>query len=295
MERNVVVAGWGQVVQPKKINIKAQDPMGLMVRAAVQASETTISRNVLKELDGVMVVRTLSRHYLSPAKQLASNIGASPQLATVSGIGGNSPQTLINLAAGLIARNQLDSILIAGAECYVQRDNAKNRVDSALFRGIPDDYSGDDLIGATPLEKVHGIEHPMQGFPLFETALWGMSSLELNVYLNKIGDLWASFSKTASSNPYAWSKIIRTSEQIITPGPDNRPVAFPYTKYMNSFVTVDQGAAIILMSEEKAKQTAEKNRQAVYFLGSGDASDSQRVMVEKSDCRASAPLKAEVQ
>ncbi len=295
MERNVVVAGWGQVIQPKKLEGKAKDPMGLMAQAAGKAAEKTISKNVLKELDSVMIVRTLSHHYLSPAKQLASKIGASPQLTTVSDIGGNSPQTLINIAAGMIARNELDSVLIAGAESYVQRGQAKDRVDNALFRGIPHDYSGDDLIGVSFLEKTHGIEHPMQGFPLFETALWDKSGQDLKAYLGKVGKLWASFSKTASKNSYAWSKTIRTPEQIITPGPNNRPVAFPYTKYMNSFVTVDQGAAIILMSEEKAKNTADTDKDTVYFLGGGYATDSQRFMIEKSDFTASPPLKAAVQ
>jgi len=30
MERRVVVAGWGQITQPKKLNKTPQDPMGLM-------------------------------------------------------------------------------------------------------------------------------------------------------------------------------------------------------------------------------------------------------------------------
>ncbi|MCP4672981.1 MAG: hypothetical protein GY857_16950, partial [Desulfobacula sp.] len=74
----------------------------------------------------------------------------------------------------------------------------------------------------------------------------------------------------------------------------NRPVAFPYTKYMNSFVMVDQGAAVILMSQEKAKKYSSKSRQSVYFLGGGYAEDRQRFMIEKSDFTSSAPLKSAV-
>ncbi|MCP3872966.1 MAG: hypothetical protein GY699_07405 [Desulfobacteraceae bacterium] len=294
MERNVVVAGWGQVTQPKNLNKKALDPMGLMVQASKTTQEMMASKNVLKTLDGIMIVRTVSHHYTSPAKQLAQQLGATPKLKYVSKIGGNSPQTLVNIASGMIARNELDSVLIAGAEAYVQRDPNSKEVASALFRGIPEDYPGDDFIGSTLLENLHGMEHPMQGFPLFETALWAASGMELQPYLKQVGHMWSKFSKAASKNPYAWSKDIKTAEEIITPGPANRPIAFPYTKYMNSFVTVDQGAAIILMSEETAKKYSQKNRQPVYFLGGGYAEDRQRFMIEKSDFTSSPPLKVAV-
>ncbi|WP_457553760.1 hypothetical protein [Desulfobacula sp.] len=295
MERKVVVAGWGQITQPKKINKTPLDPMGLMMQASQRAAEMMTSKTVLNHLDGIMVVRNLSRHYRSPARQLAQNLSATPKFLSVSGIGGNSPQTLINIAAGMISRNEIDSVLIAGAEAYVQRNPDFKKIESALFRGIPKNYSKDDLIGSTPLENQHGIKHPMQGFPLFETALWAASGLDLNAYLMKIGKMWSEFSKTAAGHPYAWTKSMKTPEEIITPGPANRPVAFPYTKYMNSFVTVDQGAAVILISEEAAKKYLQKNRQTVYFLGGGYAQDRQRFMIEKSDFTSSPPLKTAVE
>ncbi len=294
MERKVVVAGWGQITQPKELNNVAKDPMELMTHASFKASAIMTSKKVLENLDGVMVVRIVSRHYNSPAKQLAQNLKATPKYIHVSQIGGNSPQMLINRAAGMIARNELDSVLIAGAETYVQRDINLKTVENALFKGVPKDYEGDDLKGSTPLENAHGIKHPMQGFPLFEIALWAASGLDFQTYIMKTGKMWSEFSKIAAANPNAWSRDIKTAEEIITLSKTNRPVAFPYTKYMNSFVVVDQGAAIILMSEEKAKKYSLKARQSVYFLGGGYAEDRQRFMIEKSDFTSSAPLKSAV-
>jgi len=120
------------------------------------------------------------------------------------------------------------------------------------------------------------------------------SGLDFQTYMQKIGKMWSKFSQVAATNPYAWSKDIKTAEQIITLSQTNRPVAFPYTKYMNSFITVDQGAAVMLMSEEKAEQYSHKDRQTVYFLGGGYAEDRQRFMIEKSDFTESPPLKAAV-
>ncbi len=293
---HVVVAGWGQITQPRDLTQPPEDPMGLMAQAAVMACEKASAKSLVKRLDGIIVVRSLSRHYIEPAAGLARMLGASPKLTHVSGIGGNSPQTMINLAGGLIAKNELDCVLIAGAETYVQRDPDLQRPDSgsALFQGIPRDYPGDDRIGSTRLENRHGMEHPHQGFPLFETALWAASGLDLKAYLMRIGRMWSAFSRTAARHPQAWTRTPRTLEEIITPGPSNRPVAFPYTKYMNAFVTVDQGAAVLLMSDRAARRYLSGNRQRVYFLGGGYAEDRQRFMIQKTDFTASPPLKAAV-
>jgi len=294
MKRNVVVAGWGQVTQPKFLKDQAKDPMGLMAQASLKAAMELADPRALSRVDGIMVVRSLSAHYPAPAAELATLIAAHPKFMYVSKIGGNSPQTLVNKAAALIARNELDSVLVVGAEAYVQREKNFKDEESALLRGIPEDYPGDDATGSTRLENHYGIEHPMQGFPLFETALWAASGLDLSTYLHKVGKMWAGFSQVAASHPYSWSKQARTEEEIITPGPKNRPIAFPYTKFMNSFVTVDQGAAVILMSEEAAKKHHDSTRQTVYFSGGGYAEDRQRFMIEKSDFTASPPLKAVV-
>ncbi|MCP4722421.1 MAG: hypothetical protein GY860_23420, partial [Desulfobacteraceae bacterium] len=294
MKRDVVVAGWGQVTQPKLLEEPAKKPMGLMVQASRKASLELTDPKALARVDGIMVVKSLSTHYPAPAAELADLLGASPKFMHVSKIGGNSPQTLVNKAAAMIARNELDSVLVVGAEAYVQRDENFRKEESALLRGIPKDYQGEDAAGSTRLENFYGMEHPMQGFPLFETALWAASGLNISEYLLKVASMWAGFSQVAASHPYSWSKKAMTPGEIINQGPKNRPIAFPYTKFMNSFVTVDQGAAVILMSGEAAKKYHNKDQHTVYFSGGGYAEDRQRFMIEKSDFTASPPLKAAV-
>lgn len=304
MKTDVVVAGWGQVTQPKNITGTPKNPMGLMVQASLEAGLKLRDPHALTRVDGIMVVRSLSAHYPDPGPQLASLLKASPRFTHVSKIGGNSPQTLVNKAAGMIARNQLESVLVVGAEAYVPRSQNLNaghptkrsagRTASALLQGIPADYAGDDATGSSPLENFYGIEDPMQGFPLFETALWAASGLDIKTYLHQVACLWSGFSQVAASHPHSWIQAPKTPDEILTPGPQNRPIAFPYTKFMNAFVTVDQGAAVILMSEQAAEKYGDKTRQRVYFLGGGFAQDRQRFMIQKSDFTASPPLKAAV-
>ncbi len=264
METHVVVAGWGQVTQPKEAE-SPRDVPGLMIQAARRAGRTLTDPSMLSKLDGILVARPLSAHCPDAPARVARALGADPGFTHISDIGGNSPQTLINLAGAMIAENRLERILVVGAEAYVRRDPKSPRPDSALLQGIPPNYAGDDARGTLPLEARHGIQHPMQGFPLFETALWHASGLDLSAYLEKVGALWSGFSRVAAGHPFAWSRIARTAEEIITPSQANRPVAFPYTKFMNAFITVDQAAAVVLMSEKAARALPEKGPDTGVF------------------------------
>ena len=276
MNKTVAIAGWGQVTQPKEQVKNLCDPLGLMAAAARKASEVTGAKDVLRNLDGIMVVRPLSAHYPDAAKQLAVNIEAAPRFKSVSIIGGNSPQSLVNQAAGMISRGELESVLIAGAEAYYPRGAKRTSSGNILFQGLPKDYNGDDTIGSTRLESDHGIQQPLHGFPLFETALWAESGLTREAYLERIGKLWARFSEVAARHPNAWTNRPLSAAEICTPTDMNRFIAFPYTKFMNPRVTVDQGAAILLMSGEKAACYLQSGKRSVYFRGGGYAEDRQR-------------------
>ncbi len=293
MDTHVVIAGWGQITQPKETK-NPLNPPGLMIQAAERAGRTLTDPSMLSRLDGILVVRPLSAHCPDAPARVARALGADPGFLHISNIGGNSPQTLINQAADLIAENRLERVLVVGAEAYVTRNTDDPKPDNALLQGIPEDYAKDDAVGTTPLEILHGIQHPMQGFPLFETALWHASGQPLSTYLEKIGTLWSRFSRVGAGHPYAWVKTPRTADEIITPSRHNRPIAFPYTKYMNAFITVDQAAAVILMPESAARSCCPKDRRPVYFLGGGYARDRQRFMMEKSDFTVSVPMKTVV-
>ncbi len=292
MKTSVVITGWGQVTQPKRKTTDILDPLGLMAAAALKADTMTAAGNRLRHLDGIMVVRPLSAHYESAAAQLADRIGAAPRFTLVSKIGGNSPQSMVNQAAGMIARGELDSVLIAGAEAYYPRKARATSNSHILFQGLPADYTGEDTIGSTPQETAHGIEQPIHGFPLFETALWAESGLDRETYLQRVGALWAAFSMVAANHPHAWTKQPRSAAEICTATRDNRYIALPYTKFMNPLVTVDQGAAIILTAGENAIRPNQAGRRPVYFRGGGYAADRQRFLIEKTNFTTSPPLKA---
>ncbi|MCP4689137.1 MAG: hypothetical protein GY859_13870 [Desulfobacterales bacterium] len=290
------MAGWGQVTQEKERRENLLDPTGLMAEASRQAAKQTGDPDILKKLDGVMVVRVLSRHFDSTAGRLVQIIGAHPRFTMVSKIGGNSPQSLINKAAGMIARGELDSVLVAGGEAYCQRGkNILSQGASALFMGMRKEKKRKDIIGASEIEMNHGVSLPIHGFPLYETALWAESGLDIQSYLKRLGRFWSGFSRVAAEHPNAWIKIPRSAREIITPGDHNRRVAFPYLKNMSSMLSVDQGAAMILMSEEKAAQFRDHTRRPVYFRAGAYAEDRQPFLIQKTNFTSSPPLKAAAQ
>lgn len=289
MPERIVIVGWGQVTQPKHAHPPFLDPIDMMEQAARSAGDTA-ALPTWSEVDTFLVVRTQSRQLVDPGQELAMRLGASPTHVEVSGIGGEVPQHYVNQAAGLLARGEASTVLICGAETYYPRSADAVRGDAALAQGIPDDYDADDAVGTDALEERHGLTLPIHGFPLFENALWAKSGLDRRDWLHRTGSLWAGFSEVAARHPNAWTREARTVEEIITPSPDNRPIAFPYTKRMVSLVSADIGAAILVTTESRAKALRGGAGRPVYFLGGGYAKDRQRFLVDKADFTRSPSL-----
>ena len=292
MHEPIVITGWGQATQRKDAAPPWADPIDLMEQAARDAGKLA-GTGSLENLDAILVVRTQSRALDAPEREIARRLGASPRVARVSGIGGQVPQQFVNQAAGMLARGEVESVLICGAETYYPRTEDAVRGEGALIQGIPDDYDAEDAVGANALENLHGMSLPIHGFPLFENALWAASGLGKAEWLNKVGTLWSGFSAVAANHPNAWTREAQPVERIITPTPDNRPICYPYTKRMVSLVMADIGAAIILTTADRAARRPGGAATPVYFLGGGMAKDRQRFMIDKEDyTRSPALIKA---
>src|SRR5262249_7599984 len=76
-----------------------------------------------------------------------------------------------------------------------------------------------------------------------------------------------------AGHPHAWFPQLRSAGEITDASPDNRPIAFPYTKRMSAIMDVDQGAAVLLTSVGMARRLGIPTERWVYLLGCGDAHD----------------------
>lgn len=282
MHAPITVIGWGQTTQRKDATPPWQTPLDLMADAARQAAAVAGS-GALAQIDTVLVVHTQSRHLPDAGAALVARLGLRPRTVKVSGIGGHVPQYFVNQAAGMLARGEAETVLICGAETYYPRSDDAVRGDAGLLQGIPADYAGDDVSGSSELEQAHGLSLPIHGFPLFENALWAQSGLSREAWLARVGKLWAGFSAVAATHPNAWTRAPLDAATITTPGPDNRPICFPYTKRMVSLVMADLGAAVIMSTVRRAGTLRDGAGAPVYFLGGAYARDRQRFFIEKAD------------
>jgi acetyl-CoA C-acetyltransferase len=255
--RTPVLVGAGQITHRADGLDDALEPVALMAEAVERAAADAKLAGV-PAADSVRVVSLLSWRYRNPAHFLAERIGQQPRETAVTSGGGNSPQLLVNVTADEIQRGQLDLAVLAGGEAWRTRMRAR-RTDAVLTwpklpeGAMPDRTIGHELLMSSPDELARGIVLPVQVYPMFETAIRAARGADVEEHLIGVSELWAGFSAVAAGNPFAWSQEARTAEEIRMPGPSNRMIGLPYPKLMNSNNDVDQAAALIMCSVERAR------------------------------------------
>lgn len=277
--RTPVLVGAGQV------NIEAGDapePVELLARAARRAAGDADCPELLAALDSIRVVNILSRRYPDPAALVAERVGASPRHRASTTDGGQTPALLASRTATEILEGKLDVALIGGAECWKTRAGYRARGEPVPWTTQAPDAAPTEVMGA-PLNMSHqaesriGLTMPVQVYPLFETALRAKNAWSVAEHRLRISDLWARFSAVAAYNPHAALRRPLSAETIATAGPSNRMIGFPYTKLLCSNNHVDQAAALILCSAERARSLGVPEDRWVFPLSAAAANDTAAV------------------
>ncbi len=60
-----------------------------------------------------------------------------------------------------------------------------------------------------------------------------------------LGQVLSPMTEVAAASPHAWFPVARSATEISTATPDNRMVAYPYTKLMTSIMDVDMAAGTV--------------------------------------------------
>lgn len=269
-----VIVGVGQLTNRAADASEILEPLEMMARCAEQA-EADAGARLLSALDSITVINLISHPYAAPAVQLGERLGSRPSEALTTSMGGNSPQWRINETADRIARGEVSLALIAGAEAFnahklAQRDG----IDLSWGRkGDAGTVVGDARSGSNDVERAHHAQLPIRVYPLFENALRAERGIGLDEHRGLLGTLCAGLSRVAADNPHAWFRRARSADEIVADTPDNRMICFPYRKYMNAIMAVDQAAALLLTSAERARELGIPESRWVYVRGCGDAHD----------------------
>jgi acetyl-CoA C-acetyltransferase len=268
---------------------QAPPPLERLVRVAKDAAlDAGLPPTALGELEGLGVVGfaidapgalaglPLPR-IVNPPASLAKALGASPRWARYSEMGGNSSQHLVNVICERIAAGEESLTLAIGAEFLgsVMRRLAKG----LAFDGWGDEAEdaplrvGDPRPGVTPHEEAHGLGMPVNMYPMFENALRARDGRSLEEHQRRLGRLFAPFTEVAAANPHAWFPVARCAEELVEVTDANRMIGFPYPKYLNAIMQVDQQAAVLIASVEKARAMGVPEDRFVYLHGCADAHD----------------------
>jgi acetyl-CoA C-acetyltransferase len=272
-----VLIGAGQLTQRDVEPSAAQEPLAMMLEVAQRAAaDAGANARLLERVDSIAVANILSWHYSNAPGLLAERLAARPAQQIYTTVGGNTPQFLINEIAARIAAGRMRFALIAGAEAVrtllrARRANIELHWTSG-GTGSPT-VLGESKHGTSDHEVNHGLHLPTTIYPLFENALRAHYGLSLEAHRQQLGMLCSSMSAVAARNPYAWFQQERSAEEITTVTAQNRFIGFPYPKYMNAIMEVDQAAAVLITSVAGARELGVDPSRWVYLWGAADTRD----------------------
>ncbi|MEO9970389.1 MAG: acetyl-CoA acetyltransferase [Hyphomonadaceae bacterium] len=260
---------------------------GEAVNTALENSQVDDVSALIGTIDTLAMVRTMEDSIpgLTPPFGRCNNlpagvakaIGAEPAHLIYSDVGGQSPQSLVNELMGRIYSGESECALLAGAENIGAQKVARKRGLTPNL-GIEIDADMEDRgLGPSMLtrrEAKHGLVTPAYFYALFENAIAHRKGRTLTEHRVAMATLFSKFSDVAADNPFAQFPQTRSVEFLATPSRENYAFADPFLKWHIAQDAVNQAAAVLLMSEEKADALGVPSNARIYLHGAGEAADS---------------------
>lgn len=286
--KKVVIVGVGEVVEQVPNDLEtASSPLDLMEAAVKAALNDSGSKSLKSEIDTIAAVRTFSESgaqlrspFGDPAnlpRAICKRAGIDPKHAIYSCSGGQVPQQLVNEFAAKVSEGERDVVLLVGGEALANQKALKKAKTKANWR---DDTDGSSERRHPEITNMFDIAHLQNEFLHIPSAYTVMEharrkklGLSSEDYARKCGQLFESIAKTASIHPNAMFKNALNAKQITTLSEDNNSVTDAYPRAMTAKDGVNQAAAIILMSEDKARDLGIDENKWVYAISGSDAED----------------------
>jgi acetyl-CoA C-acetyltransferase len=277
--RTPVIVGVGQVIDRGD---DSPEPVELLAEAARVALADSGSHGLASAIDSIRVVRLLSWRYRDPGALVAASIGAKPRHTAYTTDGGQTPQSLLNRTAADIQAGRTDVVVLGGAESWRTRMAHRKRGSRPDWTKQPDDSAPAEVFGSeldmtNEIETALDIIRPVQVYPMFESALRYAAGRSIDDHTAHIGALWSRLSAVGATNPYAALPRELSGDEIATPSASNRLIGFPYTKLLCSNNSVNQAAALIICSFERARSLGVSADRMVFPLSGAEAHDTQYV------------------
>ena len=254
--RTPVLVGAG-VVQQKNDDAKAaKEAVALMIEACSKAADDAGSRALLTDANRYIATKGFWP-YTDPCRIVRDHFGASKAKTVLADLGILQTSPFARAAIEILA-GESDIVVITGGEAKYRTLRAQisgeEIVDTDQGGAEPDELikPAQDIIHA--LEIDFGIAMPVNQYAMIDSALRYEQGQTVDEHRDEVAKLWSDFSRVASNNPNAWSREAVSADEIRDPLNRNKMLAFPYTKFHTSQWNVDQAAAFILCSVERARE-----------------------------------------
>ncbi len=188
------------------------------------------------------------------------------------------PQYLVNRFAEEISRGETELALICGAELLRSTQNARRagmKIDWNEDPGGGDPTRvGDSRFGFSEEEARHELRAAIHFYPLLENAIRGGLKRDVDSHMKAMGRLFERLAAVAKANPLATRREGYSAEALSTISDDNRWICFPYPRLMNANAIIDQAAAVLVTSVEKAREWGISQDRWVFLHGCADGTDT---------------------
>lgn len=254
---------------------ESPEPLDVWARVCRQAATDTGATGVLGAVDSLQVVYCQSWTYDDAPGRLAEQLLIEPRHSLYSGIGGTTPQQLVQKAGESILDGAYDVALICGGEALATKRRLKKEGKKPLWsfrHPEPPPFPFEAPFLGT--EIAHEVFQAWLTFALLDVARRAHRGDAPEPYRQATAELLAPMSRVAAQNPHAWFPVERSAAELVTATDDNRMVGYPYTKYEVAVMDVDMAAALLVCSQAKADELGIDPDRRVYLRGWSYAADA---------------------
>lgn len=256
--RRTVIVGVAQITTPAA-TLPGQEPLIAWEQAvrAAAAADAGITPEALRGVDRLKVLDCMSWRYDDPPTRLADRLDITAAQGDYLKPSGTSGHDAVHQAKADIDAGRSEMAIIVGGEAlatlkwYRKQHQIPDWSHPSKTEGqfVLDDHQHPDEV-AVGLTADVGAIYSFAMFDIARRARLGMSPAD---YRKANSALFSAMSRIAADNPDAWFREHKSEAFINTPSPENRPISYPYTKHSVAFLEVDMAAALIVMSEDKAR------------------------------------------
>ncbi len=285
--RTPVLVGCGQITDTTGKPSSERSNVAFCAEAATLALADTGAADLGHKVDALAVLEffpDISPRFASPfgrcsnpPKAVANRLGATPRQLLYTHSGGNMPQYLVNRFAEEIANGETELALVCGAELLRSTQNARKaglKIDHNEDPGGEPVRIGDNRFGFSDEEARHELRAAIHFYPLLENAVRGGLRRDVASHMTAMGRLFERLAAVAKANPLATRRDGYSAERLATIADDNRWICFPYPRLMNSNAIIDQAAAVLMTSVEKAREWGIPQDRWVFLHGCADGTDT---------------------